>query len=352
MVLKVLMVCNYPQSPSDICGGTSAAAYNLVHALLEYTDCSIVTFSLCPGDTIGCRTSGFDGRLTIWRIPFRERYRGLVNYLGQRRQFRRVVAAERPNVIHAQGEGLYASMAVGSKVPHVYTIHGVRLKELRMERNKIGWLRYTLRTRMIRGHHAKARCIIAINAYTRDAISGLHAARIHVIPNVVGGTFFELYARDAPVPGRILMVAGVRRRKDNLCALRVLNGVCARGIPMSLDIVGPEEPDYRAEVDEFIRQKGLGGNVRIHGLVSEHELHELYCRADLLLLTSQEESSPICLVEAMAAGKPIVSSDVGGVAEIIEPGRNALLAAAGDDDALASHVAALVVDRERRRAMS
>jgi glycosyltransferase involved in cell wall biosynthesis len=74
----------------------------------------------------------------------------------------------------------------------------------------------------------------------------------------------------------------------------------------------------------------------------------LYLKCDVFLLTSLEESSPISIVEAMAVGKPVVSTDVGGVSEIVEDGRNGFLADIGDYRKLAESIIKIVNDRNMR----
>src|SRR5690606_21898223 len=61
------------------------------------------------------------------------------------------------------------------------------------------------------------------------------------------------------------------------------------------------------------------------------------------VLTSHMEANPVSILEAMAAGKPVVATQVGSVAESVRPGETGFLAPAGDADALASHVAYLML---------
>jgi glycosyltransferase involved in cell wall biosynthesis len=69
----------------------------------------------------------------------------------------------------------------------------------------------------------------------------------------------------------------------------------------------------------------------------------------VFLLTSISEGIPVTLIEAMGANLPIVSTDVGGVAEVVDDGRTGLLAPARDDAALAAAIARLAADPALRR---
>ncbi|MGH8637214.1 MAG: glycosyltransferase, partial [Burkholderiales bacterium] len=71
--------------------------------------------------------------------------------------------------------------------------------------------------------------------------------------------------------------------------------------------------------------------------------------ADLFALPSHSEGSPNALLEAMAAGMPVVASDVGGVAEIVAHGRTGLLVRRGDTQALAASLQRLAADPDLRR---
>jgi glycosyltransferase involved in cell wall biosynthesis len=101
-----------------------------------------------------------------------------------------------------------------------------------------------------------------------------------------------------------------------------------------LVIVG-EGPQMGATQEE-VRRRSLEASVRFLGLRSD--VGRLLAAADLFLLTSVSEGIPLTLIEAMAAGLPVVATDVGGVAEVVENGRTGLLANRGDYRALAEAV--------------
>jgi glycosyltransferase involved in cell wall biosynthesis len=108
---------------------------------------------------------------------------------------------------------------------------------------------------------------------------------------------------------------------------------------------GPE----RTGIQNLVRQRGLEPFVRFLGLRTD--VGRLLQAGDLVLLSSISEGIPLTLIEAMAAGLPVVSTNVGGVGEVVEDGRTGLLAPAGDDAALAEKILRLADSPELRRQM-
>ena len=107
--------------------------------------------------------------------------------------------------------------------------------------------------------------------------------------------------------------------------------------------------ELRSPLEEAARARGLGDRVRFLGW--RRDLTAIYGATDVFLLTSRNEGTPVAIIEALAAGVPAVSTDVGGVRDVIEEGVSGLLAPAGDASALADHVTSLLQAPGRRRDM-
>jgi glycosyltransferase involved in cell wall biosynthesis len=113
----------------------------------------------------------------------------------------------------------------------------------------------------------------------------------------------------------------------------------------------------RSTLESRCRQLGLGDTVRIVGFWPD--LSEALAALDVFVLPSLMEGHPLAILEAMAAGLPVVATDVGGTAEAVDDGRSGLLVPAGDGAALADAIATLLDDpegaarmgREARRAL-
>lgn len=97
------------------------------------------------------------------------------------------------------------------------------------------------------------------------------------------------------------------------------------------------EGPARAEWERLATSLGIAGRVRFVGF--RPDMPEVFSSIDLLVLPSLTEAMPMCLIEAMAAAKPVIATNVGAIPAVIEPGVNGLLVRAGDDTALSRAIA-------------
>jgi D-inositol-3-phosphate glycosyltransferase len=119
------------------------------------------------------------------------------------------------------------------------------------------------------------------------------------------------------------------------------------GLAASLRLVG-EDWGGRDLVLRRARDHGIADRVQVLGPLSRSALLEEYRRADVFVLPSLFEPYGIVLLEAMAAGLPIVASKVGGIPEVVEEGQTALLTPPGDVGALCAALRQLVEDGDLR----
>ena len=112
-------------------------------------------------------------------------------------------------------------------------------------------------------------------------------------------------------------------------------------------VVGDGE--LRSGLEAAAAALGLADRVRFLGW--RRDLATIYGASDVFLLTSRNEGTPVALIESLAAGVPGVSTDVGGIRDVIDSDQVGLLAPFGDAALLAEHVNALLADPDRRRRM-
>ncbi len=112
------------------------------------------------------------------------------------------------------------------------------------------------------------------------------------------------------------------------------------GLKLRFDIWG--EGEEKKNYKELIISSGLENNVFLHGYARDRK--SVYESLDMFVLTSRYEGIPFVILEAMSAGVPVISSDAGGINEILRDGYNGMLVPRGDAVALANAVLKLIDD--------
>jgi glycosyltransferase involved in cell wall biosynthesis len=141
----------------------------------------------------------------------------------------------------------------------------------------------------------------------------------------------------------VVAVGRLKAPKDFLTLVRALGRL--RPDSFEAMIVG-DGPD-RARLEDEIESLGLAGHVRLAG--ERRDVPELLAGADVFALPSASEGMPVSVLEAMAAGLPVVASRVGGVPEQVADGETGLLVRPGDPHELAAALERLIGDRDLRR---
>lgn len=170
------------------------------------------------------------------------------------------------------------------------------------------------------------------------------------LPVIKMGVDIEAYAgraeRSAARVGRLHVVTVARLDicKGHAFALEALARLKAAGTEVRYTIVG--EGLDRASVEADVDRLGLRPQVEFPGTLGEHEVRELLGRADVFALTSigLGEAAPVSVMEAMAAGLPVVCSRIGGTPELIEHDVDGLLVEQRDVGGIAAALQALAGD--------
>jgi glycosyltransferase involved in cell wall biosynthesis len=131
--------------------------------------------------------------------------------------------------------------------------------------------------------------------------------------------------------------------------VRALVQLAARGIDFHCTIAGgTTQPSYVSDLRESVRQAGLEGRFAFPGEVGRDQLEDLYARTNVLVLASRvKEAFDITPVEAMAAGLAVVSTALGGGAEVVEHDLTGLVFPRDNPDQLAACLLSLLEDRPR-----
>jgi glycosyltransferase involved in cell wall biosynthesis len=160
--------------------------------------------------------------------------------------------------------------------------------------------------------------------------------------------------RRIPPQARVVLVVGrVAPQKNQLFAVRALPRMLEAAPDAHLLLVGGAADEaYRDRLSREVALRGMGPRVTLTGELAGQELVDAYHAADLFLLPSIHEPFGIVILEAWAAGLPVLASRVGGVPGFVADGRDGLLFAAGDEGEFLRAFGALAADRERCGALA
>jgi glycosyltransferase involved in cell wall biosynthesis len=250
---------------------------------------------------------------------------------------------ERPHIVHANSSkaGILGRIAARiARVPvRIFTVHGWAFAQYHGVVSALYlWLDRLVRP--LTTHY------ICVSQSTRDAGIAARtcgAQNTSVIPNAVDVTATRRASLDGDPP-RVVSVGRLKEPKDFVGLIRALS---LADVPCRAVIVG-DGPD-RPVIEQAIRASALAETVALLG--ERDDVAEQLVQSDIFVLASRSEGMPLSVLEAMAAGLPVVASAVGGVPELVVSGETGLLVRPDDMDALADALRTVLSDAALRRSM-
>jgi colanic acid/amylovoran biosynthesis glycosyltransferase len=179
--------------------------------------------------------------------------------------------------------------------------------------------------------------VVAISSYGRGQL--YHFVEHQQWPKVqvvhCGLETITYTTTESPVSSarRLVCVGRLTEQKGQLLLVEAAQRLAAQGTDFELVLVGDGE--MRGEIEALIARYRLQTTVRITGRISSEELHQEMLSARALVLPSFAEGLPMVIMESMALRRPIISTFVAGIPELVRPGEHGWLVPAGDVKALA-----------------
>lgn len=244
-------------------------------------------------------------------------------YQGCIRATRKKLREIQPDIVHGQGtEHNNALCAVFSGFPNVITIHGNMRLIAKINHAKpfsFQWLAARLEAFTL----PRSQGVVCITNYTREAVAGL-ARSTWLVPNAVDPGFFQLEPEpDLAEPPLILCVGNISVRKNQNNFIRMLDTLAARR-PFKVVFLGGIQRDHPYG-EEFLHLIASRPWCEFDGFADRVALKSYFRRATVLILPTLEDNCPMVVLEAMAAGLPVIASDVGGLPDLVEPAVTGLL---------------------------
>jgi colanic acid/amylovoran biosynthesis glycosyltransferase len=206
-----------------------------------------------------------------------------------------------------------------------FTVHGPE------EFDKPAFLHLAEKTR-------HAAFVVAVSSYGRSQLLRLlpHGqwGKVRVVHCGIDQAFQD--APEAPTPqgaARLVCVGRLCEQKGQLLLLEALARLAREGLLLQLVLAG--DGDMRAELEAQVAHLGLQASVRITGWLSGEQVRAEILAAGALVLPSFAEGLPVVIMEAMALRRPVLSTYIAGIPELLRDGEHGWLFPAGDVEALA-----------------
>lgn len=184
----------------------------------------------------------------------------------------------------------------------------------------------------------RADLVVAVCSFGRSQlfrnVSHEYWQKIQVVRCGIEPTFYES-APDGPgAERRLICVGRLCEQKGQLLLIDAVRRLSERGTKFELVLAGDGE--MRPELETLIARYKLQNTVRITGWISSDQVRDEILAARALVLPSFAEGLPVVIMEAMALRRPVISTFVAGIPELINPGEHGWLVPAGDAEALAA----------------
>ena len=174
-----------------------------------------------------------------------------------------------------------------------------------------------------------------------QAVFAAHGVTAEIVPNIIDLTRFRPVRTKIPGP-HVIVTRNLEEIYDIPTAIQAFAQIRARHETARLTIAG--SGPCRASLEALCNEKRIVEAVRFTGQLDNERVADLYQDADLLLNPSRVDNMPISLLEAMASGVPVVSTNVGGIPYMAQHGVSALLVPPQDPEALAQEALRVIED--------
>jgi len=257
-------------------------------------------------------------------------------------ELRRLIRGLRPDIVHAHSSkaGVLARAAAAlCRIPVIlFTAHGWAFKAEPGPKSRL----YLLADRLVRGATTEVICVSETERREGLAARTCLPDRTVVIRNGVEPDRFPVRVHAAVERPRLVSLGRFKAPKDFGTLLEALAQL--RDVPFVAVLVG-DGPEREA-LEAAAQRLGLGDVVEFAG--ERDDVPSLLAAADCFVLSSTSEGMPISVLEAMAAGLPVVASDVGGVHELVREGETGFLVPEREATALARAIRPLLGDHGER----
>ncbi|QSA97296.1 glycosyltransferase family 4 protein [Methylococcus sp. EFPC2] len=185
-----------------------------------------------------------------------------------------------------------------------------------------------------------ARFVVAVSSYGRAQLYRWADfddwKKIHIIHCGLDASFLNVPITPVPDQVRIICVGRLSEQKGQIMLIQAVSRLVAEGLSLNLVLVG--NGPLRGEIERLIAENGLSAHVELTGSLSGEQIRGRIADSRIFVLPSFAEGLPVVIMEAFALGRPVISTYVAGIPELVSDGVNGWLVPAGAVEELVSAV--------------
>lgn len=190
----------------------------------------------------------------------------------------------------------------------------------------------------------RSQFVVAISSFGRSQLyrwcSADQWSKIRVVHCGVDTDFFPPHVEPVPDVPHLVCVGRLSEQKGQLLLIEALDRLKQAGIDCQVTLVGDGE--LRGAIETLIERYHLGDRVQITGWASSETVRDYLLKARALVLPSFAEGLPVVIMEAFALGRPVLSTYVAGIPELVHPPHSGWLIPAGSVEDLSQAIATVL----------
>ena len=314
------LICGpYPYKDQQIVGGVEAVIQNLKNGFDQYV--SNTHIRIVSGSKHA--TTIYETHQDVTYIKEPKVKVGSLFFSVYPSRLKRYLKMEHIDVLNAHSPD-FAYYGLQTKEDLLFTLHGIIWEEKKFLPRYKQPIWHLLYVKKIKKIFKKLQYFVSINPYSRNLVEPMTNAHIFDICNPVPDTFFRI--PDHREPLRMFYIGAITRRKNLFTLIQALPLVKQEIKDFKLVIAGKIfDSQYFQEITDFIIRNDLENNVEYIGKISEERKFQEFSKMSFLVLPSFQETAPMVISEAFAAGKTVIASNICGIPYMIDHGKNGFL---------------------------
>jgi len=334
---------------NKISGGVQAVIVNMTRGLSRFKGMEIHVVTAWPGAE---EKDFMINGTKVYTVPLDRRFGNITFYSNTRKNICRKIKLIKPDIVHTHMFGYYtlAGLDSGHKKVIVST-HGISNSYWHRPSGFAETIRFYSQECIYNKCARQAKRIIVNSGYTKEHLARFNKTCLFELNNPVSDPFFDI-DNSAEESGRILFAGYICDEKGVMTILEALNMLKGTHGSLILNLAGKiSDRNFYMKAVRYAQDNKLEGNVNFLGQVDEGRLRDEYRKASIFVFPSKQDVAPVSILQAMACGKAIAASNVGGIPYIIDNGINGFLVDKMDSAALAEKISLFLKDGKLRKDM-